>query len=126
MSILSNSARRIVSDQVRLSGTTATTIVDGKQNGVLIENIRVVNIGAGVTTTVTIDKYDVVNAVAYVLKQAFVFAAAGSATDADVYKIDQQTFLPGGWLLRATRTNGSANDLHVFVTHGRPQSGQTE
>lgn len=123
MSMYQQGSGRVETERVRLSGTTATTIVDGEDNGTLIEDILVANTGSG-TPDITIDAYDVTNTTAYVLVQEHSLTAKSTentTTDAPRanFRLTMPMWLPKNWLLRVTSTAGS-NAVHVTATHVRP------
>lgn len=118
---------RVETARVRLSGTGATEIVDGGENGTLIEDILVANTGSG-TPDITIDCYDETNTTAYVLLQEHSLTAKSTentTTDAPRanYRLTMPMWLPKNWLLRVTSTVGSSV-VHVTVTHVRPVGRQ--
>ena len=109
--------------RVRLSGVTATTIIDAGKSGTLVDNIHVCNMGAG-TPDITIDCYDVTNTTAYVLVQEHSLTARGTESTElgvpkSIYDYILPFNLPATWLLRVTSTVGSSV-VHVTATHVKP------
>lgn len=109
---------RVETEDVILSGTSATLVVDGGENGTLIEHIRVVNTTGG-AIDITVDRYDVTNTTAYVMVQEHTLAAKSTESgdeSTSVYEIVMPHWLKKNWRLRVTGNTG----IHITATHVRP------
>lgn len=106
---------------IRLSDTSATTLVNAGDKGCRVDDILIVNMGSG-TPDITIDRYD--GTTAFVLVQEHSLTAK-SAEGGDLkfpqstYRLTFPIYLLKDELLRVTSTVGS-NVVHCHATLVRP------
>lgn len=96
-------------------GTSAETLVDGGDNGMLVDHIRINNATAG-SINVTLDIYN--GTTAYQLLTTHTLVVAGTESTEEgipksVYVDRDWHWIPGGSFLRVT---GTALGLHCFAS----------
>ena len=96
---------------VVLSGTSATTIVDGGETGCTVEYVRACEV-SGNTPTVILDIFR--GGVAYKIRGTLAMTANTPYTDRDVIQLE------AGELLRATAS--AANQVHVTASYTTPSA----
>jgi hypothetical protein len=96
---------------VALSGTSATTIVDGGNTGCTVEYVRACEV-SGNTPTLILDIYR--GGVAYKIRGTLAMTANTPYTDRDAIQLE------AGDLLRATAS--AANQVHVTATYTVPSA----
>lgn len=96
---------------VILSGTSATTIVDGGETGCTVEWVTLCEVAAG-TPTVILDIYR--GGVAYKIRGTLAMVANTPVTYANAIQLE------AGDLLRATAS--AANQVHVTATYTVPSA----
>jgi hypothetical protein len=96
---------------VALSGTSATTIVDGGNTGCTVEYVRACEV-SGNTPTLILDIYR--GGVAYKIRGTLAMTANTPYTDRDFIQLE------AGDLLRATAS--AANQVHVTAGYTTPSA----
>lgn len=109
MSIFQSKDGILKTAAVVLSGTSATTIVDGGNTGCTVEYVRACEV-AGATPTLILDIYR--GGVAYKIRGTLAMTANTPYTDRDPIQLE------AGDLLRATAS--AANQVHVTATYTVP------
>lgn len=111
MSVFQSNDGILKTAAVALSGTSATTIVDGGNTGCTVEFVTICEV-AGATPTVILDIYR--GGVAYKIRGTLAMTANTPTTYSNPIQLE------AGDLLRATAS--AANQVHVTATYTVPSA----